>query len=59
GNSIFLAQEDGGFKRRPKSEGGLGGSWAWSPAICDLDLDGFLDVYCANGFVTGDQPFDT
>ena len=59
GNSIFLAQADGGFTRRPKSAGGLGGSWAWSPALCDLDLDGFLDVYCANGFVTGDQPFDT
>ncbi len=59
GNSIFIARPDGGFERRSKSHGGLGGSWAWSPAICDLDLDGYLDVYLANGFVTGDQPFDT
>ena len=59
GNSIFLAKEGGGFERREKSAGGLGGSWAWSPVLCDLDLDGFLDVYLANGFVTGDQPFDT
>jgi len=59
GNSIFVAQPDGSFARRPKSAGGLGGSWAWSPALCDLDLDGYLDVYCANGFVTGDQAFDT
>lgn len=59
GNSIFIAKAGGGFDSRPKSAGGLGGSWAWSPAICDLDLDGFLDVYLANGFVTGDQPFDT
>jgi len=59
GNSIFLQGADGTFERRPKDAGGLNGSWAWSPAICDLDLDGFLDVYLANGFVTGDQPFDT
>ncbi|MFT7671515.1 MAG: hypothetical protein ACI8X5_004235, partial [Planctomycetota bacterium] len=59
GNSIFIAKADGGFLRRPKDAGGLGGSWAWSPAICDLDLDGYMDVFLANGFVTGDQPFDT
>jgi hypothetical protein len=59
GNSIFIAREDGGFERLPKSAGGVNGSWAWSSVLCDLDLDGFLDVYLANGFVTGDQPFDT
>ena len=59
GNSIFVQKPDGDFERLPKSAGGINGSWAWSPAICDLDLDGFLDVYCANGFVTGDQAFDT
>lgn len=59
GNSIFIAKEGGGFERREKSAGGLGGNWAWSAVVCDLDLDGFQDVYLANGFVTGDQPFDT
>ena len=33
--------------------------WAWSAALCDLDLAGRLDVFCTNGFVTGDLPHDT
>ncbi len=59
GNSIFLQGADGRFVKQPKYAGGVGGNWAWSTALCDLDLDGALDVFCANGFVTGDQPFDT
>lgn len=59
GNSIFLQGTDGRFLKQPKSAGGVGGNWAWSTALCDLDLDGALDVFCANGFVTGDQAFDT
>lgn len=64
GNSIFLcapAEGDGDptFERVPKSDGGVGASWAWSPALADLDLDGYLDVFCANGFVTGDTAADT
>ncbi len=64
GNSIFLARsgnEDAGvtFERSASSRGGTGGSWAWSPAIFDLNLDGRLDLYCCSGFVTGDTPADT
>lgn len=63
GNSIFLAQADdeGGvsFERLPPANGGIGGSWAWSIALVDLDLDGLLDVYCCNGYVTGDTAADT
>ncbi len=59
GNTIFLQEADGKFRRLEKSAGGVGGSWAWSTAISDFDLDGALDVFCANGFVTGDLPFDT
>lgn len=59
GNSIFFQKAEGGFERLPKEAGGINASWAWSPALIDMDLDGRLDVYCANGFVTGDQPFDT
>jgi len=62
GNSIFLAdagRENGGFRLCPPEMGGIGGSWAWSPSLFDLDLDGRLDVYCCSGFVTGNTPADT
>lgn len=60
GNSIFTAAADGkGFDRLPREGGGIGANWAWSTALTDLDLDGDLDVFCSNGFVTGKLPFDT
>ncbi|MFT4540138.1 MAG: hypothetical protein ACI841_002178 [Planctomycetota bacterium] len=58
GNSIFLRRDEK-FERVPKAAGGIGANWAWSTALADFDLDGRLDVYCANGYVTGDLPFDT
>ena len=58
GNTIFFAT-DKGFELVPSEKGGVGGSWAWSPVLFDLDLDGRLDVYCCNGFVTGNTPADT
>ena len=59
GNSVFLTRASDGFERCPGEMGGIGANWAWSPAVVDLDLDGRLDVYCCNGFVTGDTPADT
>lgn len=59
GNTIFIQDGKGRFERLPKDAGGVGANWAWSTTITDFDLDGRLDVFCTNGFVTGDQPFDT
>ena len=50
---------DAVFARLGTEAGGVGGSWAWAPALFDLDLDGRLDVFNANGFVTGDTAADT
>jgi len=58
GNTILTAA-GAGFRALPASAGGVGASWAWGPALFDLDLDGALDVFCTNGFVTGKRAHDT
>lgn len=59
GNSLFFGTKSGGFARAPRGYGGAGAGWVWSSALADLDLDGALDIFCVNGFVTGDLPQDT
>jgi hypothetical protein len=58
GNSIFKKVGDG-FERIPAEQGGVGASWAWSSSLCDFDLDGCLDVFVANGFISGESAADT
>ena len=57
GNSLFLGKQ-GGFAPLPAS-GAENAGWVWGAVCSDFDLDGALDLYCANGFVTGDVPEDT
>ncbi|MFN0007736.1 MAG: FG-GAP repeat domain-containing protein [Planctomycetota bacterium] len=63
GNSIFLTRAAGEgrprFELLPPARGGIDASWAWAVALADYDLDGRLDVFCVNGFITGDTPADT
>jgi hypothetical protein len=58
GNSVFL-RRGASFGQLDKEAGGMGANWAWSTVLADFDLDGFLDAFCTNGFVTGDLPHDT
>ncbi len=58
GNSIFERTDDG-FERVPASQGGVGAAWAWSSSLVDFDLDGCLDVFVANGFISGESAADT
>ena len=62
GNSIFLGRtSDAGpsFERLAPAKGGVDANWAWSAVLADFDLDGRLDIFCANGFITGETAADT
>ena len=52
GNSL-LRNEGNGFKDTTTAAGVGMGRWAWSSDAWDFDHDGFLDVYVANGMVSG------
>lgn len=58
GNTIFHSTGDG-FEMLPSEAGGISASWAWGVSLFDFDLDGRLDVYVANGFISGDSLKDT
>ena len=57
GNRVLLGGV-GGFTPAA-ARGAESAGWSWGAAATDLDLDGNLDLLCANGFVTGDLPEDT
>ncbi|HEU5337575.1 MAG TPA: FG-GAP-like repeat-containing protein, partial [Terriglobales bacterium] len=53
GNSLFENAGNGGFGDQTAPAGVGMGRWAWSCDAWDFDHDGFLDIYVANGMVTG------
>jgi len=59
GNLLLEGDGRGGFRLKEKAGGAGGAGWAWGQVLADLDLDGHQDVFCVNGFVTGDIPRDT
>lgn len=58
GNALFLGAETG-FEPAPDDFGARDAGWAFGSVLADLDLDSHADVFCVNGFVTGDLPEDT
>jgi tetratricopeptide (TPR) repeat protein/peroxiredoxin len=53
GNSLFRNRSDGVFEDRTAlSRAGMG-RWSWSSDAWDFDHDGFLDLYIANGMLSG------
>jgi hypothetical protein len=58
GNSILFGKEGGKFELAPLQWGATEGRWAWASPPLDVDLDGRLDLFCTNGFMSGTEPGD-
>ncbi|MGH9779370.1 MAG: FG-GAP repeat domain-containing protein [Candidatus Acidiferrales bacterium] len=58
GNSLFRNQGDGTFEDVSETAGVTMGRWAWSSNFFDIDLDGWDDIYVANGYVTNESTKD-
>jgi Flp pilus assembly protein TadD/peroxiredoxin len=53
GNSLYRNGGDGKFKNVSAESGVEMGRWAWSSDAWDFDHDGYLDLYIANGYISG------
>ena len=53
GNSLFRNLVDGHFEDRSAAAGVERSGWSWSNHAWDFDHDGFLDLYIANGMISG------
>jgi hypothetical protein len=52
GNSLFFNNGDGTF-RELKESGTNRAGWSWGVALLDMDNDTDLDIYVANGWISG------
>jgi tetratricopeptide (TPR) repeat protein len=58
GNSLFQNSGDGRFADASARPGTMMGRWAWSSDAWDFNHDGFLDLYIANGMISGETRED-
>lgn len=57
GNTV-LVNDAGRFVDRSVALGLTRAGWAWGAAVTDIDRDGWLDVYVANGYLSGEWAVD-
>jgi hypothetical protein len=57
GNSLFFNNGDGTF-RELKESGTSRAGWSWGVALLDMDNDTDLDIYVANGWISGKSKDD-
>ena len=53
GNSLYRNLGNGKFQNVSSQAGVEMGRWAWASDSWDLDHDGYPDLYCANGYISG------
>jgi tetratricopeptide (TPR) repeat protein len=58
GNSLFQNSGTGSFADVSATSGTAMGRWAWSSDAWDFNHDGFLDLYIANGMISGETRED-
>jgi tetratricopeptide (TPR) repeat protein len=58
GNSLFQNSGAGNFADASARSGTTMGRWAWSSDAWDFNHDGFLDLYIANGMISGETRED-
>jgi tetratricopeptide (TPR) repeat protein len=58
GNSLFQNSGDRRFADASARSGTMMGRWAWSSDAWDFNHDGFLDLYIANGMISGETRDD-
>src|SRR6185436_6095483 len=58
GNTLLLGGPGGSFRDASVASGTERGRWGWGSIFVDLDLDGTLDLFAPNGFVSGEERAD-
>ena len=58
GNSLFRNLGNGRFEDMSLESGAYFGRWAWGSDFVDFDLDGSVDLYVQNGFITAPREHD-
>ncbi|HYT21932.1 MAG TPA: FG-GAP-like repeat-containing protein, partial [Candidatus Polarisedimenticolia bacterium] len=55
GNALYRNQGNGKFQNVSSQAGVQMGRWAWCSDAWDFDLDGYSDLYIANGYISGPE----
>ena len=58
GNTLFANSQDGTFQDVSAEAAVTMGRWAWGAKFCDLNNDGWEDLYVTNGFITTEDTGD-
>jgi hypothetical protein len=57
GNSLFVNNGDGTFRELKDSQTRRAG-WSWGVGFFDVDNDADLDIFAANGWISGKKKDD-